>query len=62
MIREKLRAWQGFMKESFIIPFNLLYNLCMAVGTGGGGLAPPLFRDVKKNSMVKMHLNDANWV
>ena len=37
----------------------------MAVGTGGargGGLAPPLFRDVKKKSMVKMHLNDANGV
>ena len=38
----------------------------MAVGTGGpgGGPAPPppLFRDVKKNSMVKKHLNDANVV
>ena len=36
----------------------------MAVGTGGarGGLAPPLFNDVKKNSMVKKHLNDANGV
>ena len=35
----------------------------MAVGTGGpGGLVPLLFRDVKKMSMVKMHLNDANLV
>ena len=40
----------------------------MAVGTGGarGGLPPPppppLFKDVKKNYMVKKHLNDANGV
>ena len=37
----------------------------MAVGTGGPGGAwppPPLFREVEKNSMVKMHMNDANGV
>ena len=32
----------------------------MAVGSGGRGAGPSTFQRCKKNSMVKMHLKDAN--
>ena len=63
----KLGTHTTYDKRTNPIDFQGHGSHAMAVGTGGGGqggggLALLLFRDVKKKSIVKMHLNDANWM